>query len=143
MKIGEFNIHFHSISAHFTNALYPVAVLFLILFKIFHHDSFRSTYYYLILLALISTPITFMAGLIEWKQKYKGARVKIFIRKYTGGVILMGAGSIIAVWNYISPEIIKESGLLSFIFILLNFAIILLVAYLGYLGGKLVFGGTH
>jgi len=84
-----------------------------------------------------------MAGIIEWKQKYKGARVKIFIKKYNGGAILMGAGSIIAVWNYISPEIITESGILPSIFILLHFTIILLVTYLGYLGGKLIFGGAH
>lgn len=143
MKIGKYKIHLHSISAHFTNALYPVAVFFLILSEIFQDNSFRATYFYLLLLALISTPITYTAGIIEWKQKYKGARVKIFVRKYVIGIVLMAVGSVITGWYYIYPAIITESGILHYIFILLNFSVVPFVAYLGYLGGKLVFGGSH
>ena len=143
MKISKYNIHLHSIFVHFTNGLYPVAVFFLILFKIFQHESFRSTYFYLLLLASISVPISFLTGIIEWKQKYKGAQVRIFTRKYTYGIVLMGVGSFCTVWSCISPEIIRGSGILHFVFLLLNFAILPLVAYLGYLGGKLVFGGAH
>ena len=134
MKIGKYYIHLHSISAHFTNALYPVAVFFLILYKIFQHDPFRSTYFYVLLLALVSTPITYIAGIIQWKQKYKGVRVKIFVRKYMCGIILMILGSVIAGWYSISPEIIKESGILHYIFLLLNLSVLPLVTYLGYLG---------
>ena len=45
MKIGKYNLHLHSISVHFTNGLYPVAVFFLVLYEIFQQDSFRLTYY--------------------------------------------------------------------------------------------------
>jgi len=143
MKIGKYNIHLHSMSTHFTNALYPVAVFFLVLFKIYDHDPFRSTYSYLLLLALASSPVTFATGIIEWQQKYKGAKVRIFIRKRAGGIVLMCAGSGIAGWNYFSPDIVTGSGTGFFIFMLLNVSIIPLVGYLGYLGGKLVFGGSH
>lgn len=143
MKIGKYNIHLHSISVHFTNGLYPVSVLFLIIFKIYQHESFSSTYFYLLVLASISAPISFLTGIIEWKQKYKGARVRIFKRKYTYGIVLMGVGNSCTAWSCISPEIITGSGTLHFVFILLNFAIIPIVAYLGHLGGKLVFVGSH
>lgn len=143
MKIRKYNIHLHSISVHFINGLYPVAVLFLILYKIFHQESFRSTYFHLLLVASISAPISYLTGIIEWKQKYKGARVRIFKRKYTYGIVLMGVGSFCTVWSYISPEIIRGPGILHFVFILLNFTILSLAVYLGHLGGKLVFGGSH
>jgi len=110
---------------------------------IFQHDSFKATYFYVLLLALISTPVTFTAGIIEWKHKYKGIRIKIFTNKYLMGIALMGIGTVITGWNFICPDIITESGILHFTFLFLNFLIIPLVTYLGYLGGKLVFGGSH
>jgi uncharacterized membrane protein len=143
MKIGKYNLHIHSISVHFTNSLYPVAVFFLILYKIFQHDSFRLTYYNLLVLASFSAPISFFTGFIEWKQKYKGARVGIFTKKIKYGLVLLGLGSLCALWSFIYPEILLDSGSLHFIFIILNLAIIPFVAYLGYLGGKLIFGGSH
>ena len=143
VKISKSHIHPHSISVHFTNGLYPVALLFLILYMIFQHESFRSTYFYVLLLASISTPISFLTGIIEWKKKYKGVRVRIFVRKYTCGTALMGAGIASTVWYSLSPDIIIKSGVLHIVFLLLNFSILPLVAYLGYLGGKLIFGGTH
>ena len=90
-----------------------------------------------------SAPISFFTGFIEWKQKYKGARVRIFVKKIKYGLILLGLGSLCALWAFISPEILLDSGSLHFTFIILNLAIIPFVAYLGYLGGKLIFAGSH
>jgi len=59
------------------------------------------------------------------------------------GLVLLGLGSLCALWSFISPEILLDSGSLHLIFIILNLAIIPIVAYLGYLGGKLIFGGSH
>lgn len=143
MKIGKYTLHLHAIAVHFTNGLYPVAVFFLIIYKIFGYEPFSSTYFHLLLTASLSVPISFLSGFIEWKKKYKGARVKIFIRKYTCGLILMGMGLFCSVWTIISPEIITGSGILPSVFVFLNFVILSLVTYLGYLGGKLVFGGSH
>lgn len=143
MKIGKHTLHLHSISVHFTNSLYPVAVFFLILYTIFQQDSFRLTYSNLLILAACSAPISFVTGFMEWKQKYKGARVRIFVQKIKYGLILLGLGSLCGLWLLISPEILLDSGWLHYIFIGLNFAIIPLVAFLGYLGGKLIFGGSH
>jgi len=143
MKIGKYNLHLHSISVHFTNGLYPVAVFFLVLYEIFQQDSFRLTYYNLIVFLSFSAPVSFFTGLIEWKQKYKGARVGIFLKKIKFGLVLLCLGGLSALWVLLSPEILLDSGILHFIFIILNLAIIPIVIYLGYLGGRLVFGGSH
>ncbi len=143
MKIGTFSIHAHAISVHFTNALYPVAVLFLLLFKVFQEDSLRSTYFHIMLLASLSAPISFVTGVVEWKQKYKGVRVKIFSNKYIYGIILVAVGSTCTIWNFLSPEIVTSKGSLHIIHLSLNVTILPLAAYLGHLGGKLVFGGGH
>lgn len=143
MKTGKYNLHLHSISVHFTNGLYPVAVFFLVLYKIFQQDSFRLTYYNLLVLASFYAPISFFTGFIEWKQKYKGARVKIFLKKIKYGIVLLSLGSLCALWAFASPDILLDSGSLHFIFLVLNLAIIPVVTYLGYLGGKLIFGGSH
>lgn len=143
MKIGKYNIHLHSMSVHFTNGLYPVAVLSLILFIISKHEPFIEIYIYLIMLATLSAPISFLTGIIEWKQKYKGARIKLFTRKYTYGMVLIGVGGLCMAVSFICPDIIRGLGILRIIFILLNLAILPIVFYLGYLGGRLVLGGSH
>jgi uncharacterized membrane protein len=143
MKIGRYDFHLHLISVHFTNGLFPVAIFFLILFIFSPKESFRITYFYLMILATLSAPISFLTGVIEWKQKYRGAKVKIFIRKYRYGLILMLIGTICTCWYGIFPEVLENKGLLWIIFLLLNLSILPTVTYLGYLGGKLILGGSH
>lgn len=143
MKIGKYNLHIHSISVHFINGLYPVAVFFLILYNIFQKDSFRFTYYNLLIFLSFSAPISFLTGFIEWKQKYKGAKVGIFLKKIKFGLVLIGLGTLSVLWLLLSPDILLDSSSLHTVFISLNLAIIPVVTYLGYLGGKLVFGGSH
>lgn len=143
MKIGKYTIRLHSISAHFTNTLYPVAIFFLILYHFTAQESFRTTYFYLMVLATVSSPITYLTGIIEWKQKYKGARVRIFVRKYSYGLILMGLGTLCTLWYNFHPAILTDKSVVSVLFLILNFSIIPLAVYLGYLGGKLAYGVTH
>ena len=143
MKIGKYTIRLHSISAHFTNTLYPVAILFLVLYYFTARDSFRNTYFYLMVLATLIAPVTYLTGIIEWKQKFKGAKVKVFVRKYSYGLVLLGLGTLCTLWYYVDPWIVIDKGGWHIPFIILNFSILPLAVYLGYLGGKLVYGVTH
>ena len=143
MRIGKYDLHLHSISVHFTNALYPVAILFLVLYHFYRQDSFRYTYFYLMILATLSTPISYLTGVIEWKKKYKGAKVRLFIRKYQWGFILFVVGALCTLWYGFYPEVLEDAGVLHILFLLLNFSVLPLIVYLGYLGSKLVFGGSH
>lgn len=142
MKLfGKYPVHPHSISVHFTNGLYPVSVFFLFLFLIFRNQSFLDTYFYIILLATLMTPVTYVTGLYDWQIKYKGATAPIFTHKASFGIVLIIVGMTCAAWYGLSPDVAKGSGLLTYLFYFLNFSIFPLTVYLGYLGGKLAFPG--
>jgi hypothetical protein len=94
-------------------------------------------------LATLSSPATYLTGIIEWKQKYKGAKVKVFVKKYRYGLVLVGLGTLCTLWYYVDPQIVTEKDELYIPFIILNFSIIPFAVYLGYLGGKLVYGIVH
>jgi uncharacterized membrane protein len=143
MKIGKYNVHLHSISVHFTNALYPVALFFLILSYFYQRDASLSTYFHLMILATFSVPISYITGFSEWKLKYKGAKVRIFTRKQRFGLVLLGLGITCTLWYGCCPDVLRNVGGLRIVFLFLNFAILPNVIYLGYLGGKLVFGSAH
>ncbi len=140
LKIGLLEIPFHALSVHFPTALYPVAIIFLFLALIFDRDSFRSTYFYLMIIAAFSTPISHFTGIVEWKNKYRGARTHIFINKIRFSLILSVVGGLCTTWYWIYPEILDYTGIYNIIFIVLNISIIPLVIYLGHLGGKLIYG---
>ena len=143
MKIGKHNIHLHSMAIHYTLGLYPVAILFLGLSFLFPYDSLRSTYSYLMIVATLSVPFSDATGYLEWKEKYKGALVSIFKRKITFGLIVLGLGIITTVWHAMDPTILETKGLLRGLFLILNFAIVPCVLYLGHLGGKIIFSRSH
>src|SRR4030067_1933860 len=143
MKIGKYTIRLHSISAHFTNTLYPVAIFFLFLYHFTAQDSFRNTYFYLMILATLSSPITYLTGIIEWKQKYKGAKVRVFMRKYRYGLVLLSLGRLCTLWYYLNPEILMDKNVFYILFLIFNFSTLPFAVYLGYLGGTLVSGITH
>lgn len=143
MKIGTHDLHLHSIAVHFTNALYPVAVFFLILSHFYKQDLCLFTYFHLMILATISVPISYATGLIEWQQKYKGAKVKIFIHKYRYGILLFLLGTSCTLWYGLYPDIMMESGGLRVLFLALNISLLPPTVYLGTLGGRLVFGSAH
>jgi uncharacterized membrane protein len=143
IKIGKYRLHFHSMSVHFTCALYPVSLFFLILAYFYNRDASLFTYFHLMILAAISVPVSYITGIIEWKVKYKGARVRIFTAKYRWGLVLFALGAVCTVWYGLWPGVLKNAGAPRTVFLLVNVAILPLVIYLGYLGGKIVFAGGH
>lgn len=143
LKIRLLEIPFHTISVHFPAALYPVAIFFLFLALIFDRDSFRNLYFYLMIIATFFSPISHFTGILEWKNKYRGARTHIFINKIRYSLILNVVGGLCTTWYWFCPEILNYTGIYNIIFIILNISIIPLVIYLGHLGGKLIYGLPH
>lgn len=143
MRFGKTDLHLHAISVHFTNALYPVAAFFLILYLATCKDSFRSTYSYLMILATISVPLSYLTGVLEWRHTYKGAKVRIFLRKIRYGFLVFVVGGFCTLWYWLSPDILERKGIPSIIFIFLNFSLLFPLIYVGHLGGKLTFRGPH
>jgi hypothetical protein len=117
-------------------------MLFLALGLGFEHEPFRQTYFYLMVLAVMSTPVSYATGIVEWKQKYKGARVRVFVIKYRLGLVMMALGFLCALWYWLRPAVLEGGGT-AVLFVLLNFSILPVIVYMGYLGGKVAFGGGH
>lgn len=144
MKIGRFHIRLHSMFVHFSEALFPVAMLFLVLYLLIRDSTFLSTYFYLLILATLSIPPSLLSGVLEWKQKYSGARTRIFLRKIRYGIVLLVIGAACCIWFGLQPCVLDKSSLISVIlFLLLNLSTVPITIYLGHLGGKLVFGFPH
>jgi hypothetical protein len=140
-RILEKDIHIHTISVHFTNALYPVAIVFLFLFLLLGKVSFHQTYFYIMVLATLSVPFSYLTGIFEWKRRFEGAeiwsmiwstdiiredrvKIQILFAKIRYGLVIFAIGDI-----------------LSMVYILLNLSILPPLIYLGHLGGIIVYEG--
>lgn len=143
MILGKRAVHLHSMSVHFTSALYPVAVFFLFLSLVYRAEFSLFAYHHLMILATLSAPVAYLTGVAEWKQKYRGAKVRIFTRKKRAGVVLVILGAFCTLWYVMNPGIMMDSGAARAAFLCMNSSVVPLVVYLGSLGGKLVFGGAH
>jgi hypothetical protein len=139
MKKSLSDMHAHAISVHFTNALFPVAVFFLIIFLFSGREPFRQTYGHLMILATLSVPPAYLTGLITWKEKYNGALAPIFLRKIRYSPLIFVLGCLCTIWYWMSPGIAEETSGAGLVFLLLNLALLIPVTYLGHLGGKIVF----
>ncbi|MBE9502987.1 MAG: hypothetical protein IME96_02290 [Proteobacteria bacterium] len=137
--IGEKDFHIHSMLLHFTNALYPVAMLFMFLFLIFRKDSFQQTYFYLMVLATLSAPVSYLSGIFEWKKRYQGAMVAIFLVKVKYGLVIFFIGGCCTLWYYLNPGVLEGGILLTVAFVILNLTILPPLIYLGHLGGIIVY----
>lgn len=143
IKISKSDIPFHAMFVHFPTALYPVAIFFLFLAMLSDRNSFHNSYFYLMIIANLFTPISHLTGMLEWKKKYRGARTHIFISKIRYGLILIVVGGLCTTWYWFYPGVLDNTGVLNIVFIILNISILPIVGYLGHLGGKLVYGLPH
>lgn len=139
MKIGRHEFLFHPIAVHFTNALFPVSLLFLALSFISPDHSFRDAYGYTLTLGALSAPFSYLTGIADWRHRYKGAKTDIFSKKLRSGIALIIAGVVCAAWYWGSPPILDEGGVITAVFLGLNAATLPLTIVLGHLGGRLVF----
>jgi len=139
MKIGKTDTLLHPIAVHFTNALFPVSFFFLILYLLLHQDSFRQTYFYILALATISSPFSYLTGIADWKRRYKGAKTSLFSKKIRYGIGLMVVGAFCTAWYWFYPGVLDDRGVPIAVFMGLNLSTIPLAVALGHLGGKLVF----
>lgn len=143
MEREKIGLCLHAITVHFTVALFPVALFFLLLYLFFHLDTFRHTYISLMILASISIPFSYVTGIIVWSQVYGGARTRIFIHKIWCGLALPLVGFTCVLWYCLNPQVMDSGGLHCIGFTVLNFTTLLITIYLGHLGGKLTFKVHH
>jgi len=142
-KIKNRDIHFHSLLIHFTNGLYPVAVFFMLLALITGKESFRLTYFYIITLATVSVPFSYLTGILHWRKKFQSMMIQIFYSKLRYGMLVFLLGASATIWNFFSPDILAKGNLLTVLFVIINLAIVPPLVYLGHLGGIIVYEGLE
>lgn len=130
----------HAVAAHFPNALLPTCFLFLLLFIVSGQASFESTVFYLLLVAFVAIPATFVTGLIDWKMKYSGELTSIFRKKIIFGLLLFCLSFVATFWRWQNPEVLSAGGLSACAYSILILATLGCVVLLGHYGGMLVFG---
>jgi uncharacterized membrane protein len=135
-------LHFHTISVHFSSALYPVALLSILLYLVTGNITFERSYFYLMIVATLSVPVSYLAGLYEWKRSHQQAMVPIFMAKIRFGVVVFVLGAAATLWRLFMPGILVDLNILSVLFILLNLLVLVPLIYLGHLGGIIVYEGT-
>jgi hypothetical protein len=143
-RILEKDIHIHTISVHFTNALYPVAIVFLFLFLLLGKVSFHQTYFYIMVLATLSVPFSYLTGIFEWKRRFEGAEIWSMI--WSTDIIREDRVKIQILfakirYGLVIPGVLAEGDILSMVYILLNLSILPPLIYLGHLGGIIVYEG--
>ena len=142
-RIRQKDIHIHTIFIHFTNSLYPVAILFMFLFLLFDNVSFHQTYFYIMVLATFSVPVSYLTGILEWRKRFKGIMIPIFASKIKYGPVMFIIGGCSTLWHYLSPGILERGDLLSVLYVLFTVSIMLPLIYLGHLGGIIVYEGVE
>ncbi len=136
-------LHFHTISVHFSSALYPVASFFMLLYLVTGNTTFERSYFYLMVIATLSLPVSYLAGLYEWKRSHQQAMIPIFMAKIRYGVVVFVLGAGATLWRAFLPGVLGELNILSVLFILLNILILVPLVYLGHLGGIIVYEGVE
>ena len=132
-------LHVHPISAHFPNALFPISAGMIILYIIFNFECFEKTAYYCLIFGFLGSPVGMLSGINDWKKRYKGAKVPLFLEKRRLSIILTILSFILIIIRTLIPDIATSGGIKQWIYIVLIFSLTPIAGRLGYLGGKLVF----
>lgn len=128
----------HAVSAHFPAALIPTAVLFLLLAVISTNRPLEFVAFSLLVVILISLPLTILTGFLIWQKNYQKSRTAIFIKKIclAGALLLIALPTLL--WRWSNPELLASGGVVVVFYLLLHFLMLVCVTFLGHYGGMLV-----
>jgi len=84
-----------------------------------------------------SMPVVILTGYMEWQNRYKGIRTKIFGIKIAASMVVLSTLTAIVVWRIADPDVATSAN--RWIYLLLGFVLISAVGLAGHMGGKLVF----
>jgi len=129
---------FHPIMVHFPSGLIPAAVFFLVLAILFDFACVERTAFYLLCTAIVMSPFAIVTGVYNWKTRYRAAMTPTFMFKLYGGIALSVIGLLAIGWRLLNPHVVDTSPGLYFI---IHLVLLILVAALGHIGGRLVFAG--
>ncbi|MFO8058190.1 MAG: DUF2231 domain-containing protein [bacterium] len=145
--------HLHPISVHFPNGILPAAVLFLFLALVFElaglaHRTVLSVELWVLhevaflnlVLVVLSMPVVLFSGFLHWKKRFRGIMTKVIRTKIICGFIVLALGIFLLAWRIFFPIAVTAGGPVSWLYFLVNIAVLVPAVIAGNLGGRLVFG---
>ncbi len=133
-------LHLHPVSAHFPNGALPLALLAWLIYLVSGDSSFERTSFYLMLVATLAVPFTALTGWSDAKHRFGTTTTGVFPEKKLWSLVLTGVTLGMAGWRLFLGWTHVPNGLEIVVYTVLLVAATALVARLGMLGGKLVFG---
>jgi len=129
--------HLHPIMAHTPNGVLPMALIFLVLGSVFGLGGFENAAFISFIFVLLSMPVVILTGYMEWQNRYKGIRTKIFGIKIAASMVVLSTLTAMVVWRIADPDVATSAN--RWIYLLIGFVLISAVGLAGHMGGKLVF----
>lgn len=127
--------HLHPISVHVPNGVAPASFLFLLVsFLSGGVPALEKASFINLVFVLLAMPVVVFTGYTDWKEKYSGALTTVFKTKIICAVAITGLLFISVLWRSLDAE----AGS-SWLYLLINAAILVCAGLAGFMGGKLVF----
>ncbi len=134
-------LHLHPVAAHFPNGALPLSVAAWFAFLVFDQVCLERASFYLMLVATLAVPVTFIAGLSDAKHRFGTTTTGVFPEKKLWSWVLLVVCGAAAFWRLSLgwthvPSTMTEIAVYSGLLLVATAS----AARLGMLGGKLVFG---
>lgn len=131
-------LHLHPITVHTPNGVIPLAIVFLLLALVLGLSGFEKAAFYNLVFVLLTMPAVIYTGYVEWQNRYKGAKTKIFGIKIGASIVVLATLIAMVVWRLIDPEVAMSAGRWTYLGI--GLVSVAAAGLAGHMGGKLVFG---
>ena len=131
--------HLHPMTVHVPNGVIPIAVLFVFGAVILQAYSLVEAAFYNLVAVLLSMPIVWLSGVVEWKKRYAGVWTSRFVTKIVCGIIVPACALALAIWYRIDPKALEGDSPTIIVILALNLVMLAATSLAGFVGGKFVF----
>lgn len=129
--------HLHPISVHTPNGVLPLAILFLFLATAFGLAGFETAAFFNLVFVLLTMPVVIITGVLEWRNRYRGAMTRIFGIKIGASIVVSCTLLAMVIWRLVDPGVASSGS--RWVYLLVGVVMVGAVGLAGHMGGKLVF----
>ncbi len=130
--------HPHPIMVHFSVAYALTVPAFFLVWLLTRQPVFEAMSFYILLLAVIVTPVCGLSGLFSWKVTYESKRTGVFDMKIALSVLHLVLVIGTFVWRVSNPDIVAVNPA-AYVYMALLIGQLAITLLLGHYGGKIVY----
>jgi len=132
-------LHAHPIAVHTPNGVLPAATALMAAGAGFGHPGLMTAGWYNLIFVAAAMPVVLYTGYVDWQNRYRGAKTRVFRRKIISGIATAAIAGLIAPLPAVWPALLAPGAPARFLYLLLMGVNLAPAVYAGYLGGRLVF----